>query len=100
LWSCRENFYRKAMLLSEPFTPGWIVAIVMVLVGSIWLGFFAHKYVDYSNDLWWRFSLRGDAPRFLRASVGVIGLTTMFLVAKLMKPASPEPALPVPQDLD
>ena len=99
LWSCRENFYRKAVLQSETFTPGWIVAIVMVLAGSIWLGLFAHKHVDYSNDLWWRFSLKGDAPRFMRASVGAIGLMIIFLAAKLLRPSTPEPELPMAADL-
>src|SRR5262245_52597422 len=34
---CRAAFYRKASVVSQRFTPGWIAAIAVVLVGSIWL---------------------------------------------------------------
>ena len=67
---CHRHFYRKTSLTAEPFTPGWSVAIAIVLLGSLWLGFFAYKHVEYSRDLWWHFTLFGNAPRFLRASVG------------------------------
>ena len=40
LWSCRENFYRKAVLWSESFSPGWIAATTVVVAGSIWSWFF------------------------------------------------------------
>ena len=33
-------------------------------------GLFAFKHVEYCDELWWRFALQADAPRFLRASVG------------------------------
>lgn len=100
LWSCRGFFYRQAVLWKESFTPGWIAAIVIVLAGSIWLGIFAHKHLDYSADLWWKFSLRGDAPRFLRASVGAIALLVVLMGSKLLQTAHPEPARPTPQDLE
>ena len=50
LLPCRSYFYRRASLLSERFTPGWIVAIAVVLMGSIWLGLFSHKHVEYANE--------------------------------------------------
>ncbi|HEX9492230.1 MAG TPA: lysylphosphatidylglycerol synthase domain-containing protein, partial [Thermoanaerobaculia bacterium] len=68
LVSSRRHFYRKASLVNESFGPGWIYAILLVLISSAWLGFFSYKHVEYSNDLWWRFGFRSDAPRFLRAS--------------------------------
>src|SRR5262249_48291993 len=75
LLPCRRYFYRKATLFSERFTPGWLVLVAMVLFGSTWLGFFAYKHVEYSSDLWWRFTLRpeGNASRALRALVGIAG---------------------------
>ncbi|MGH8632078.1 MAG: hypothetical protein ACREU7_15120 [Burkholderiales bacterium] len=48
---CRRHFYRKAALGSEPFSPGWIAAVVLVVAGSFWLGLFAHKHVEYSTEL-------------------------------------------------
>ncbi len=96
----REHFYRKASLIGERFTAWWIAAIVLVLLGSVWLGLFSYKHVEYSNDLWWRFALRADAPRFLRATVGAIAAVSVFALARLRSPAPPEPARPGPADLE
>ncbi len=87
-------FYRKASLTNEPFTPGWIVAIALVLAGSIWLGFFTYRHVNYASEIWWRFALRADAPRFLRASVGATLAVVLVAFARLLRPAPPEPTLP------
>jgi phosphatidylglycerol lysyltransferase len=97
LLPCRRYFYRKGSLISQRFQPGWIVAIATVLLCSLWLGVFSHKHVEYSNDLWWQFSLSRDAPRFLRASVGAMGVVLLFFVAKLLSPARPQP-LPTRQE--
>jgi len=40
LLPCRRHFYRKAALLSQPFTTGWISAITLVLSATAWLIFF------------------------------------------------------------
>jgi phosphatidylglycerol lysyltransferase len=100
LLPCRQHFYRRASLLSERFTPGWIVAILLVLLCWVWLGMFSHKQIDYAGELWWHFSLSGEAPRFLRATVGVIGLTLFFATARLLRPAPAEPTLPSQGDVD
>jgi phosphatidylglycerol lysyltransferase len=95
----RRYFYRKASLFSEPLTPGWITAILIVLLGSAWLGMFAYKHVEYSNDLWWHFTLSGDAPRFLRATMGAIGLAFFIAMARLLRPTQPKPLIPGLEDL-
>ena len=100
LLSCRRYFYRKALIFSERLTSVWFATIVIVLIGSGWLGLFAYKHVEYSNDLWWHFSLYGNAPRFLRAMVGVIGVALFFTMARLLHPASPNPSLPGQADLE
>jgi len=96
---CRRQFYRRASLLSEPFTPQWIATIVLVLACTLWLGLFAYKHVDYSQELWWRFAFTADAPRFLRATVGTAIVVLIFAAAKLLRPAPPEPAAPGPAEL-
>jgi len=100
LFPCRRHFYRQASLISERFTPGWIAAIVIVLLGSIWLGIFSHKHIEYSHELWWRFTLKGDAPRSLRAGVGVVSAVLLFASTRLLRSALPEPSLPSVADLD
>ena len=97
----RAQFYRRASLFSERFTPGWLAAIAVVLLCSLWLGFFSYKHVEYSHDLWWEFSFggEGEAPRFLRAMIGALGVALLFAIAKLLRPAPFAPALPSPEDL-
>jgi phosphatidylglycerol lysyltransferase len=97
---CHAHFYRKASLTGESFTPAWIAAIAIVLGGCFWLGFFAYKHVDYRGDLWWHFTLFGNAPRFLRASVGVVAVALVIALGRLLRPALPEPSWPTPEDLD
>ena len=85
----RRHFYRRAAMTSDVLSPGWVAAIILAVGSTFWLGVFAFKHVDYSHDLWWQFALRGDAPRFLRASVGV---TAVLLVAALQRLLRPAPA--------
>jgi phosphatidylglycerol lysyltransferase len=95
----RRWYDRKGSLLHQPFTLGWLSAVGLALGCSIWLGFFAYRHVDYSSDLWWQFELRGDAPRFLRASVGAVAALLLFTVRKLlMTPLGPE-ARTTPEEL-
>lgn len=98
----RRQFYRRASLVGERFTPGWIAAIAVVLICSVWLGFFSYKHVEYSHSLWWAFSFggEGEAPRFLRAVVGALGVALFFGVAKLLRPAPFDPALPDASELE
>jgi phosphatidylglycerol lysyltransferase len=97
---CRRHFYRSSSLISERFTPGWIIAISVAIVGSVWIGLFAFKHVEYSKDLWWHFTLGGNAPRFLRASVGVISLASIIALYRLIRPAAAEPKLPEGGELE
>ncbi len=89
----RKFFYRRTSLLNQGFSAGWILSIIAVLAGSAWLGFFSYRHVEYSGSLWWRFTLTGDAPRFLRAMVGVITLAVIVGAVRLLRPAGPEPAV-------
>jgi len=96
----RHHFYRKTSLISQRFSPGWISGIIVVLLCSFWLGIFSYKHVAYSKDLWWSFTLYGNAPRFLRAMVGAIGVSLFFAFASLLRPASPGPSFAGQVDLE
>ncbi len=100
LFASRQHFYRKGSLVNESFGPGWIVAIALVLISSAWLGFFSYKHVEYSTDLWWHFQMRDDAPRFLRASVGVLAAMLIVAIRHLLRPAIPEPDPPKIEEID
>ena len=86
---CRNHFYRRGSFFSQPFSPSWVAAIFIVVAGSIGLGLFAYKHVEMSNELWWEFTFRGDAPRFMRASVGILAVVTLFALTRLLKGGSP-----------
>src|SRR5262249_13396948 len=94
LLPCRRHFYRKAALTNEPFTPAWIAATTIVIAGSIWLGIFSYKNLGYSRQFLWAFTLRGNAPRFLRASVGVVAAALGVALWRLLRQAGHRPALP------
>lgn len=97
-----RHFDRRSALVRQRFTTGWIIAILLVIAGSVWLGMFSYKHVEFTNDLWWHFSFgrAGDAPRFLRASVGIAALFALLGLWRLMRPSPPEPTLPTSDELD
>ncbi len=86
LWFSRRAFYRKSSFLDMRPTPGWVLAIAVTLLAVLWLGFFSFRHVEYRDDLWWSFSLNGDAPRFLRASAGVAALLVLYFSSLLLRP--------------
>jgi phosphatidylglycerol lysyltransferase len=96
----RRAFHRPTAILSERFTPVWIVSIVGVIAGAVWIGSVAYRHVDYSKELWWTFALDANAPRMLRASLAVIVLAATYLLLNLLRPAQPEPAAPGPEDFE
>jgi phosphatidylglycerol lysyltransferase len=96
----RGYFCRKASIFSNAFSTGWIIAIAAVLVGSAWLGFFSHRFTAYSNDAFWSFTFHGDAPRTLRAMIGIAVGLVIFGGARLLSPAKAEPTLPDHRDVE
>jgi phosphatidylglycerol lysyltransferase len=100
LVASRRYFYRRTRLVEERFTPGWIAAILLVVVGSIVLGFISFRDAGISGSMFWQFSPRNQAPSFLRASTGAIALLVILTGARLLRPARPVPVLPRPEELE
>ena len=97
---CRRHFHRRSSLLSQPYTPAFLATVGAVLAVTLWLGLFAYRYVDYSSQLWWRFTLDADAPRFLRTLVAGGVVVAVVALVRLVRPAPPEGELPSEEDLD
>ncbi len=95
----RRAFYRPTAILSEPFTPVWVVSIVGVVVMAVWIGIISYRHIGYSDQLWWTFALHGNAPRMLRATLAVVVLGITYLLLNMLRPARPEPAVAGPQEL-
>lgn len=98
--AARSQFYRRASLTAARPTPEWLVPVGLAVIATVWLGLFAYKHVEYSNELWWQFALHGDAPRFLRATVGLVAMLGVLGVRRLLTPAAPLPSPPDPGSLD
>jgi phosphatidylglycerol lysyltransferase len=100
LWLGRSAFDRRAALIGDGLSPGWFAALALVLVGTVWIGALAYRHVDYSQELWWQFAFRADAPRYLRATLLVTVAATGLVLWQALRPAPPEPIEPQPQDID
>jgi phosphatidylglycerol lysyltransferase len=96
----RSEFDRKAAFFATRFSPGWVAAVLAVTTAAVWLGLFSYRHVDYSTDLWWRFELRANVSRFLRASVGVAVALFAFGVSRLLRPGPPERRAPSDGELE
>jgi phosphatidylglycerol lysyltransferase len=100
LLPARRYFYRKAAIAAEPLETGWVLAILVVVGASVWLGMFAHRHAQYRNELWWQFALHADAPRFLRATVGVVAALLVAGLLRLFRHERPALVLPGPAELE
>ncbi|NGP88885.1 bifunctional lysylphosphatidylglycerol flippase/synthetase MprF [Fodinibius halophilus] len=83
---CKTEFHRKAPLFSQSFSGRWFTLILMVLASAVWLGVFSYRHVEYQKELWWEFTLMGDAPRYLRATVAALGFAIIVGLVKLLRP--------------
>jgi phosphatidylglycerol lysyltransferase len=100
LWSTRRQFYRKASLLAEPLSSGWLASSAIAVGASIWVGLLAYRHVQYADELWWQFALDGHAPRMLRASLLAVLLLGSFAMLRLMAPARAPARAPSAADLE
>ena len=88
----RKYFDRKASLFTMSFTPQWIALIAVIIIISAWLGFAAYHHIAYTHELWWKFSYRDDAPRFLRAAL-ISGLVVFaYVLNNIFKVQHPKPS--------
>ncbi|WP_138429932.1 bifunctional lysylphosphatidylglycerol flippase/synthetase MprF [Fodinibius saliphilus] len=97
---CRTEFHRKAPLFSQSFSGRWFTLILMVLASAVWLGVFSYRHVEYQKELWWEFTLMGDAPRYLRATVAALGFAVIVGLVKLLRPRRKAFGKPDVKDLE
>ncbi len=92
-------FYRRAERQSNwsalrP-TPGWLALVAVIVAVLVFLGLYAFQNVAYRSDLWWDFSWRGDASRFMRTTLvvavlaGAIALDALINRPRRSKAAAP-----------
>ena len=100
LYLARGAFYRRAALLASPFSPNWIGGLAILVIVVVWIGMFAHRHVEYSNELWWTFAFQEDTPRMLRAMLTVSVLAAAFVVHSWLSPGPPQPKAPDEQAVE
>ena len=86
----RKYFNRKASIFTMSFPPLWVALIAGALLISLFLGFEAYRHFDIARDLLWRFSYRGDEPRFLRAGLVTIAFVFGYTLYNLLNVARPK----------
>ncbi len=99
LYFTRSSFYRGRSYSIIRISTRWDWTIAVSLLCII-MGFFSYKEIDYNHNLWFHFSIDGDASRFLRSILGMsIGLLSCMLYSTLTKSKSHLPKLPEDEDL-
>ncbi len=85
----RDEFYRSAPLFSEPMSQRWILSIIGIVSGTLFMAFVNFPGIKEGSESWWSFFVRGDGPRFLRASLGVVAALTGICFWRLLTPRLP-----------
>jgi phosphatidylglycerol lysyltransferase len=93
-------FNRPASLFRQVLTVPWIVAMMILVAAALTILFFVYREVDYSHELWWQFEFSAEAPRGLRAILGVAIVAAAISTFSLLRPAATRTALSSPQDLE
>lgn len=95
----RRYFHRRAALFTVDFSPRWLLAVMTVLISSLWLFFFSHQRVLFSGDVPWHFMVAGGSSQALRATVGAAVFAALAGLARLLRPVQPTPPIPGPDEL-
>ena len=100
MWLSRQQFTRRASLLAQPLTGGWLLSVAVVILGLTGLLLFVYRDVDYTQQLWWQFEFDGHAPRSLRALVAVALLASVLALRQLLRPTAAPLPKPAPAELE
>lgn len=100
LLASRQQFDRRSALFSQPLDGAWLLSITWVVAAAVLLLLFAYREVEYDRELWWQFEFNANAPRGLRAMMGVMLAGLGVALWQLLRPSAGAPALPSAADLD
>lgn len=86
LLASRSTFEAPPSELNTRMSPAWAFAVGAPLLASLWLGLASHRWNEVRGQTWWRFTLFGDAPAYVRAAVGAgVGLLLAALVRAMSR---------------
>ncbi|MFP5077548.1 bifunctional lysylphosphatidylglycerol flippase/synthetase MprF [Rhizobium sp. YIM 134829] len=93
-------FTRPATMTSATLTIPWLSAMGALCLFALAVLLFVYRDVEYSHSLWWQFELSGEAPRGLRAVLGLAIFAGAFSTWSLMRPARGAIAAPTTADME
>lgn len=99
LLASRREFTCPASLMHQALRPGWIAAVATVLVAATAVLLFVYRDVNYGSELWWQFEFSAEAPRSLRALLGVALAAGFVGGILLLRPVSPRTGRTDPEAL-
>lgn len=88
LFATRRLFRRPASLFRQALTSSWLAAIAVILVGAGVILLFVYHNVEYSSELWWQFEFQAEAPRGLRALLGLAIASSTIAIFSLLRPVA------------
>jgi phosphatidylglycerol lysyltransferase len=100
LLASRRQFERRSALFSQALGLAWTLSIAWVVAAAVLILFFAYREVAYDRELWWVFEFDANAPRGLRAMMGVMLAGLGVAMWQLLRPSPGLPALPTAEELD
>jgi phosphatidylglycerol lysyltransferase len=96
----RRVFTRPATMTSTALTVPWLTAMGALCLFALAVLLFVYRDVEYSSRLWWEFELSEEAPRGLRAVLGLVLFSGGIAFWSLMRPARGLIEAPSPADLE
>jgi phosphatidylglycerol lysyltransferase len=99
LIAARGQFTRPSLLTDQILSPGWLIAIGTVLITAFAVLMFAYSEVAYTHELWWEFEFSDEAPRSLRALLGVALFAGVVALWNLLRHARIRVSAPTAEDL-
>jgi phosphatidylglycerol lysyltransferase len=96
----KRFFYRKSSIFEERFTPEWIAAIAVVLLGTAAIAMARNGAHRLGPGVFWNFSIDAQGAREQRALVlAVIALVT-FAALRLLRPVRLPTRPAAPEDVE
>lgn len=100
LLATHRLFNRPANLSNERLTLPWLTAMLALCAFAVIVLLFVYRDVEYSNTLWWQFELSEEAPRGLRAVLGLTIFSGAAALWSLLRPAKGAREASSSEDID
>lgn len=94
-----NRFRRHASLSSQALESSWLAAIGFMILSAGFILFFVYRETEYAQNLWWQFELSQEAPRGLRALLGLSIAAGGVALFSLLRPARLVSHHPSPDDM-